>query len=59
MGKSKKKRSQNAVRVAKGRVQEAAGRAVGNDRLVARGKIEQVKGNLGQAVESVRDAFTE
>ncbi|OYV59163.1 MAG: general stress protein CsbD [Actinobacteria bacterium 21-73-9] len=54
-----KNKVRNAARVVKGRAQEAAGRAVGNDRMVARGKSEQVKGHLRQAGEKARDAFTE
>jgi uncharacterized protein YjbJ (UPF0337 family) len=45
----------------KGKVKEAAGRAVGNDRLRAKGEVEQVTGatqkTYGDAKERVKDAL--
>ncbi|MEE1788261.1 CsbD family protein [Streptomyces sp. SP17BM10] len=41
----------------KGKVKEAAGKAVGNERLEAEGKGDQVKGDVKQAGEKVKDAF--
>jgi uncharacterized protein YjbJ (UPF0337 family) len=45
----------------KGKVKEAAGRAVGNDRLRAKGEVEQVTGETrktyGDAKERVKDAL--
>nr|WP_073902402.1 CsbD family protein [Streptomyces sp. CB02009] len=40
---------------AKGKVQEAAGRAVGNERLTAKGRAEQMKGDARQAKEKIKD----
>ena len=49
------------VEKAKGQVKEAAGRAVGNDRLRAKGEVEQVTGatqsTYGDAKERVKDAL--
>ncbi len=43
-----------------GKVKEAAGKAVGNDRLEAEGQADQVKGktqsNYGDAKEKVKDS---
>ena len=47
---------QNKAQVAKGKVKEAAGEATGNDRLKAKGQADEVKGNLKQAGEKVKDA---
>ncbi|MEV8443645.1 CsbD family protein [Actinosynnema sp. NPDC051121] len=41
----------------KGKAKEAAGRAGDDPELEAEGRGEQVKGNLKQAVEKVKDAF--
>ncbi|MFC1418127.1 CsbD family protein [Streptacidiphilus cavernicola] len=41
----------------KGKVKEAAGKAVGNERLQAEGKVDQVKGDAKQAVEKAKDAL--
>lgn len=40
----------------KGKVKETAGKAVGNRSLEAKGKGEQVKGDLKQAGEKLKDA---
>ncbi|MEV8565538.1 CsbD family protein [Streptomyces sp. NPDC051322] len=42
---------------AKGKVKEAAGRTVGNERLTAEGRIDQVKGDAREAKEKANDAF--
>ncbi|WP_411104891.1 CsbD family protein [Streptomyces sp. cmx-4-9] len=42
---------------AKGKVKEAAGRVVGNERLTAEGRADQTKGDARQAKENVKDAF--
>ncbi|MFE6856493.1 CsbD family protein [Streptomyces sp. NPDC057674] len=42
---------------AKGKVQEAAGRAVGNERLTAKGRAEQMKGDARQAKEKIKDTI--
>jgi uncharacterized protein YjbJ (UPF0337 family) len=40
-----------------GKSKEAAGEASGDDRLKAEGKADQVKSDLKQAGEKVKDAF--
>lgn len=42
---------------AKGKVKETAGRAVGNERMTAEGRADQVKGDARQAKEKGKDAF--
>ncbi|MFD7324142.1 CsbD family protein [Streptomyces sp. NPDC059875] len=42
---------------AKGKAKEAAGRAVGNERLTAKGRAEQVKGDTREAKEKIKDAM--
>lgn len=42
---------------AKGKVKEAAGHAVGNERLTAEGRADQTKGDARQAKEKAKDAF--
>ncbi|WP_405021244.1 CsbD family protein [Kitasatospora sp. NBC_00070] len=48
---------ENSGEKAKGKVKEAAGKAVGNDRLEAEGKADQAKGDLKQAGEHIKDVF--
>ncbi|RKE17348.1 CsbD family protein [Streptomyces sp. TLI_171] len=50
-------KASNAAQQAKGKVEEAAGRAVGNERLEAEGRKDQAAGDLKQAGEKVKDAF--
>ena len=50
-------KAKNKVQEAKGHIKEEAGKAVGNDRLRAKGKADQVKGNLKDAGENVKDAL--
>ncbi|MFF3018994.1 CsbD family protein [Streptomyces sp. NPDC057939] len=40
-----------------GRIKEAAGRAVGNERLAAEGRGERTKGDVRQAKEKMKDIF--
>jgi uncharacterized protein YjbJ (UPF0337 family) len=47
----------NAVDKLHGKGKEAAGEATGNDRLKAEGKGQQVKADLKQAGEKVKDVF--
>ncbi|MFC1413224.1 CsbD family protein [Streptacidiphilus sp. N1-12] len=47
----------NTADKVKGKIKEAAGKAVGNERLQAEGKADQVKGDAKQAVEKAKDAF--
>ncbi|MFE4312338.1 MULTISPECIES: CsbD family protein [unclassified Streptomyces] len=42
---------------AKGKVEEAAGRTVGNERLTAKGRAEQMKGDARQAKEKIKDTM--
>ncbi|TXS40844.1 CsbD family protein [Streptomyces sp. uw30] len=42
---------------AKGKAKEAVGRAVGNERMTAEGKADQVKGDARQAKEKGKDTF--
>jgi uncharacterized protein YjbJ (UPF0337 family) len=48
---------ENAADKAKGKVEEATGRATGDDEKVAEGKGEQSKADLKQAGEKVKDVF--
>ena len=47
----------NATQQAKGKLKEKAGKASGNDKLRAEGKADQVKGDLKQAAEKIKDAL--
>jgi uncharacterized protein YjbJ (UPF0337 family) len=51
-----KKEVKNAAQVAKGHVEETAGRVSGNDRLEEDGEVDQMTGNIRQAGEKVKDA---
>lgn len=42
---------------AKGKAKEAVGRTVGNERLTAEGRAEQMKGDARQAKEKVKDVL--
>jgi uncharacterized protein YjbJ (UPF0337 family) len=55
----KKDKARNLAQVAKGKVKESTGKSVGNERLEAEGSIDQMKGNLKQAGEKVKDALKE
>lgn len=50
-------RTRARIEKAKGKAKETVGRAVGNDRMYAEGKIEQSKGDARQAKEKAKDAF--
>ncbi|MFF6907647.1 CsbD family protein [Streptomyces sp. NPDC012389] len=52
-------KAQAKTEQAKGKVKEAAGRAVGNERLTAEGRADQVKGDARQAKEKVKDVLTD
>jgi len=54
---SAENKAANKVTEIKGKVKKTAGRATGNERLEAEGKTDQVKGNVKQAGEKVKDAF--
>ncbi|MEU6443332.1 MULTISPECIES: CsbD family protein [unclassified Streptomyces] len=48
-------KTQAKTEQAKGKVKETAGRAVGNERLTAEGRADQVKGDARQAKEKMKD----
>jgi len=50
-------RAKNVAQVAKGKVKEAVGKTSGDDQLEADGNADQMKGNLKQAGEKVKDAI--
>jgi uncharacterized protein YjbJ (UPF0337 family) len=50
-------KAKNTAQKVRGKVKETAGRATGNDKLRAKGKSDQIKGDLKQAGEKVKDAF--
>jgi uncharacterized protein YjbJ (UPF0337 family) len=52
-----KDKAKNAAQVVKGKVEEAAGKTTGDDELETEGKQDQMKGNIKQAGEKVKDAF--
>ena len=52
-----KDKAKNVTQVTKGKVEEAAGKTTGDDELEAEGKQDQMKGNIKQAGEKVKDAF--
>jgi uncharacterized protein YjbJ (UPF0337 family) len=56
---SKKDKAKNMAQVAKGKVEEGAGKSMGDDKLEDDGKADQMKGNMKQAGEKVKDAFKE
>lgn len=47
----------NAAQIAKGKAEEAAGKKLGEPGLELSGKMDQLKDNLKQAGEKVKDAF--
>jgi uncharacterized protein YjbJ (UPF0337 family) len=50
-------KAKNAAQIAKGKVKEAAGKGIGNEKLETEGQDDQMEGNLKQAGEKVKDAF--
>lgn len=48
---------QNSAENVGGKAKEAAGKATGDERLEAEGKGDQVKADLKNAAEKVKDAF--
>ena len=49
-------KARNTAQQAKGKLKETVGKVSGNDKLRAEGKADQVKGNLKQAGEKLKDA---
>ncbi|WP_078998835.1 CsbD family protein [Streptomyces sp. WM4235] len=54
---SAEEKTQAKTEQAKGKVNEAAGRTVGNERLTAEGRADQAKGDAREAKEKVKDTF--
>ncbi len=54
---TKRDKVKNAAQIAKGKAEEATGKKLGNPGLELDGKMDQIKGNLKQAGEKVKDAF--
>jgi uncharacterized protein YjbJ (UPF0337 family) len=50
-------KAKNTAQNVKGKVKEATGKTVGNDRLRAKGKNDQAKGNIKQAGNKMKDAL--
>ena len=50
-------KAKDKAQAAKGKVKKETGKAVDDPVLEGEGKAEQVKGNLKQAGEKVKDAF--
>jgi len=49
-------KAKNSAQKAKGTVKETVGKATGNEGLRREGKADQIKGDLMQAAEKVKDA---
>jgi uncharacterized protein YjbJ (UPF0337 family) len=54
---TKHDKAKNVTQIAKGRVKEAAGKRLGDTEMENEGEMDQMKGNLKQAGEKVKDAF--
>lgn len=50
-------KASNKAEELKGKAKEQVGHATGNEQMEAEGKGDQVKGNLKQAGEKIKDAF--
>jgi uncharacterized protein YjbJ (UPF0337 family) len=50
-------KAKNKTQAAKGKVKKGAGKALDDPYMEGEGKADQVKGNLKQAGEKVKDAF--
>ena len=50
-------KAKNTAQQAKGKLKETVGKVSGDDKLRAEGKADQVKGNVKQAGEKLKDAF--
>jgi uncharacterized protein YjbJ (UPF0337 family) len=50
-------KAKNTAQQAKGKLKETVGKVSGNDKLRAEGKADQVKGDIKQAGEKLKDAF--
>ena len=54
---SKKAKVKNTAQVAKGKVQVSVSQTTGDRQLEVEGDVDQMRGNLKQAGEHVKDAF--
>jgi uncharacterized protein YjbJ (UPF0337 family) len=54
---SKKNKAKNLALIAKGKVKESTGSAVGNPNLENEGRVDQSSGHMKQAGENVKDAL--
>ena len=54
----KKDKAKNKAQIAKGKLKETAGKATGDQQLESEGDVDQMKGNIKQAGEKVKDALT-
>jgi uncharacterized protein YjbJ (UPF0337 family) len=52
-----KNKAADKAKAVKGKMKKTAGKAVGNPRMEAEGRVEQTEGNLEQAGQKVKDAF--
>ena len=52
-----KAKAKNTAQQAKGKLKETVGKVSGNDKLRAEGKADQVKGDIKQAGEKLKDVF--
>ncbi|AZS86772.1 CsbD family protein [Streptomyces griseoviridis] len=50
-------KGQAKVEQMKGKAKETVGRAVGNERMTAEGRADQMKGDARQAKEKAKDVF--
>jgi len=50
-------KAKNTAQVAKGKVEEVAGKVTGDDRLRRKGKADQIKGKLKKTGEKFKDAL--
>ena len=50
-------KARNTAQQAKGKLKETVGKVSGNNKLRTEGKADQVKGNVKQAGEKLKDAF--
>ena len=50
-------KTRNKAQELKGQIKEATGRVTGNRRLEAKGRADQTRASLKQAIEKVKDAF--
>jgi uncharacterized protein YjbJ (UPF0337 family) len=58
MKMGKKDKAKNMAQIAKGKLKETAGKATGDQQLESEGDVDQMSGNVKQAGEKVKDAFT-